>query len=126
MFSLSNARLAGAAINVVLTGEVKTKPTAGLLANGFNYLCAVAPAGLTLATSGLQNFITPTPDGNAATSDSVQLPVADGYRVCMYIDGVGWYDEGGLPVDTEVLDAGFLIQNREGSRPYTVSVPASY
>ena len=120
-------RTAGAPINLVVSGEIKTKPTSGVLATGFNYLGAVAPVGLTLLNSGLQNFITPSPDGNATTSDSVQIQIAGGaYRVCMYIAGAGWFDEGGNPADAAILDSGCLIMNRGAARPYTISVPTSY
>jgi len=113
-------------INLVVSGEIKTVPTSGVLTPGFNYLGAVAPVGLTLATSGLSSYISPSPDGDAATSDSVQIQVGGAYVVCMYIDGIGWYSETGDPVDNQVLNTGFLIQNRGTTKPYTVSVPSSY
>ena len=120
-------RVAGSSISLVTSGEVKTVATSGILTSGFNYLGAVSPVGLTLLQSGLQNFITPSPDGNAATSDSVQVQVAGGaYRVCMFITGAGWFDEAGDPADNVVLDSGLLIMNRSAAKPYTISVPATY
>ena len=120
-------RTAGVSRNLVVSGEVKIKPTSGVLATGFNYLGVVAPAGLDLLGSGLQNSITPSPDGVASTSDNVQVQIAGGaYRVCMYITGAGWFDEGGAPAGDQVLDSGLLIVNRGAPKPYVISVPATY
>lgn len=123
-------RVGGSPISFVTDGEIKTTPTSGVLAPGFNYLCSVAPAGLNLGNSGLQNFISQSPDGDTSTVDTVQVQVAGGaYLVCYYYnDGstTGWFDEGGNPAESVSLDSGLLILNRGASKPFTLSVPTSY
>ena len=126
-------RIAGGPINLVVSGEVKLDPTSGVLANGFNYLGAVAPAGLTLGDSGLEAFISQSSDGDTSLVDTVQVQLdgpSGAYRVCYYFnDGAGfegWFDEGGDPADDQALDSGFLIFNRDAAKPYTVSVPGFY
>jgi hypothetical protein len=123
---------AGAPLTLTVTGEVKTVPTNNVLLSGFNYVGAVAPVGLTLANSGLQNFLTiATNETEAGTiADFVLQQQPDGtYRTAYYFnDGetVGWFDTGGDPADTLVLDTGFLIQNKGSNKSYTLSVPSSY
>ncbi|PAW66599.1 MAG: hypothetical protein B9S30_08000 [Verrucomicrobiia bacterium Tous-C5FEB] len=128
-------RGAGTSYNLVVTGEIKTKPTSGVLVNGFNYLGAVAPVGLTLQQSGLQNSITQSPDGDLLTSDQVQIQNPDGsFLNCYYFnnglageDNVqGWFDQDNADASGYTLDSGFLILNRGGTKPYTIAVPTSY
>jgi hypothetical protein len=121
-------RIAGAPINLVVSGTVKTKPTGGVLAGGgFNYLSSVAPAGSTLASSGLSSFITPSTDGDFTTVDNVLIQKPDGSYVTHYYfdDGTttGWFDDGGNSTDTEPLTGGFLLQNRGVAKPYTIAAP---
>ena len=124
-------RVAGDPVNLVVTGEVKTTATAGVLVNGFNYLNAVAPVGLTLGTSGLQASLTASADGNPATADNVLLPNASGgYVTAFYFNygqGVeGWLDsEGNLAADYDLED-GFLVLNRGAAKAFSLSVPTSY
>lgn len=131
-------RAAGAPINLVVTGEVKTTKTSGALDPGFSYLGAVAPVGLTLATSGLENFMGHSADGIVTDDntgkyvvDTVQIQQPDGgYRVCYYFGdtptGV-WYDAEGNLAGDAVLDGGFLIYSISAlPKPYTVSAPPSY
>lgn len=123
-------RVAGSNINLVFTGEIKSKPTSGILTNGYNYLGAVAPAGLDLDSSGLKNFISHSSTGNTSTVDNVLIPNGAIYRTCYYFnDGAGfegWYDAQGNAVGNLSLTSGFLIFNRGVTKPYTLSVPAGY
>jgi hypothetical protein len=123
-------RVAGSTINLVVTGEVKTVPTSGVLSPGFNYLGAVAPVGLDLDGSGLQNFISQSADGDPATVDNILIPDGAVYRTCYYFnDGAGfegWFDDVGNPAGDAELSSGFLIFNRGGSKSYTVAVPAGF
>lgn len=123
-------RVAGAPLNLVITGEVKTKPTSGALVTGFNYLNSVAPVGLTLAESGLKNFISHSADGDSSTVDNVLIPTpSGGYTTAFYFndgDVEGWLDGEGNLADEYALEDGFLILNRGGVKPYTVATPESY
>jgi hypothetical protein len=130
-------RAAGAPVNLVVTGEVKTTKTSGALDPGFSYLGAVAPVGLTLATSGLENYIGHSADGIAIDDngkyvvDNVQIQTPEGgYRICYYFgDGPTgvWYDAEGNLAGDAVLDGGFLIYSISAlQKPYTVSAPPSY
>ena len=122
-------RVAGAAKSLTISGEVKTKPTGGVLVAGFNYLNSVAPVGLTLDGSNLKSFVSQGTDG--ATVDNVLLPTAlGGYTTCFYFnDGAGaegWLDGDSNLAGGLLLEDGFLILNRGAVKPYTLSVPTSY
>jgi hypothetical protein len=124
-------RVAGGTLSLVVSGEVKTKPTSGMIIPGFNYLGAISPVGLTLGNSGLKDFISQSPDGDFSLVDNVLIPAAGGvYQTTYYFnDGggtEGWFDEFGNPVDTTELASGFLIFNRGVTKPYTVGVPTGY
>jgi hypothetical protein len=123
-------RVTGSNINLVFSGEIKSKPTSGVLTNGYNYLGAVAPAGLDLDSSGLKNFISQSSTGNPSTVDNVLIPDGAVYRTCYYFnDGAGfegWYDAQGSAVGNLSLSSGFLILNRGVTKLYTLSVPAGY
>ena len=123
-------RTAGSTINLVTTGEVKQAPTSGVVNHSWNYMSSVAPAGLTLGTSGLQNFLTPSADGiYTENCDNVYLYTPT-FAICYYYnDGagtVGWYDSNNNDVSNSPLEGAFLILNRGTTKPYTLSVPASY
>lgn len=123
-------RVAGSSINLVISGEVKTQPTSGVLSSGFNYLSGVAPTGLTLANSGLNNFITNSADGDLSTADTVLLPTTSGsYTTCYYFnDGTttGWFTDANDPADNLPISSGIIIQNIGSVKPYTISVPSTY
>jgi hypothetical protein len=124
-------RVAGAPISLVVSGEVKTAPTGGVLVNGFNYLSAVAPVGLTLDSSSLKNYITASTDGDSTSADNVLIQNPGGtYTTAFYFnDGAGvegWLDSEGELAGDLPLDSGFLILNRGGVKPYNVAIPASY
>jgi hypothetical protein len=124
-------RVAGPPINLVVSGEVKTKPTGGVLGAGYNYLNAVVPTGVTLDQSGLKAYISHSSDGSPESADNVLIQTPGGtYTTCFYYnDGAGvegWLDDGSNLAGEYVLDGGFLIYNRAGIKPYTVAVPAAY
>ncbi len=122
-------RVAGTAKSMVISGEVKTKATSGVLVAGYNYLNSVAPAGLTLDGSNLKAFVSQGTD--ASTVDNVLLPTAlGGYTTCFYYnDGAGaegWLDGDSNLAGGFLLEDGFLIFNRGSVKPYTLSVPSTY
>jgi hypothetical protein len=121
-------------ISLVISGEVKTKPTSGVLVPGYNYLSSVAPlgTGLNLGNSGLENFISQSTDGEPSTVDNVFIPLADGsYETCYYFnDGEGtegWFTAGGDPAESIDLTSGYLIYSLSvGNKPYTSNVPTNF
>jgi hypothetical protein len=115
----------------VVSGEVKKSKTSTVINNGFNYIGAVAPAGLTFANSGLENFLTPSPDGDYTVVDNVLIPQADGsYKTVFYVnDGAGttgWYDDAFGDASGVALTSGFLIQNVGSTKSLDIAVPTSY
>ena len=125
-------RGAGSPISLVTSGEVKTKPTQSSLISGWKFLSSVAPAGLTLANSGLNAHLTvlTDPEGSYESVDNIYIPKADGsFDVVYYFDGEegdGWYTSAGDPADSLALEGSFLILNRGAAKPYTINVPSSY
>lgn len=123
-------RIAGSPIDLVLTGQVKTEATSGVITPGWNFLSSVAPTGITLGTSGLKDFLTPT-DGDYLTVDNVYIPNADGsFTIAYYYDDgseATWYTAEGNPASDLALESGFLVFSRSASaKGYTLNVPTSY
>lgn len=122
----------GSSIDLVISGELKTKPTKGTLFSGFNFLGAVSPVGLTLANSGLEESLTiATNEAEAAdTADYVLQQNDDGtYRTAYYFnDGEtqGWFDLDGETADDLVLDTGYLINNKGVPKQISLDVPTNY
>ena len=124
-------RVAGAPVSLVTSGEVKTKPTSGVVIPGWNILSSVAPVGLTLDGSGLQNFISTSDDGDFLTVDNVYIPTGASSTIVYYFDDgspdTGWYTSDGDPAGDLTLEGAFLIFSRSVSNsPYTLSVPTNY
>lgn len=126
-------RQAGTDITLVIDGEIKKAPTSGTLKTGYNFLGGVTPAGATLATSNLKNFLTiaTNEEQAATTADLVLFQQPSGaYRTAYYFDDgqtAGWFDAEGNPADDASLNGGFLIQNRGASaKPYTLALPSFY
>ena len=122
-------RKAGDPLNLVVSGEVKTVPTSGVVAPGWNFLSGVAPAGLTLGNSGLKNFLSST-DGDYLTVDNIYIPNPDGsFTIAYYYDDgseAEWYTADGEPAADLQLNGGFLIFSRSSTKNYTLNVPTSY
>jgi hypothetical protein len=130
-------RVAGAAKSLIVSGEVKTTPTKSALGGGFNFLSSVAPVGLTLLQSGLQNYISTSADGNSLIVDNLIIDVAGTQTNVYYFDanqngirdegdGDGWYTAGGTSADAFTIEGGFYMSNLGASKPYVISVPSSY
>ncbi len=127
--SLFVQRAAGSPLDLVITGEVKTGKTGGVLIPGFNYVNGVAPVGLTLANSGLETSIAIDTDGTQTNIDYVLLQQGGVYTSCYYFnDGdaasKGWYDLQGNSANDLSIEGGFLIKSASGPKLYTVNVPS--
>jgi hypothetical protein len=124
----------GSTLNLVVSGEVKTAKTSGVITYGWNYLCAVAPVGLTVGTSGMEAYMTHDTDGNWPTNgtDLLLVPNGSGAYITTYYfnDGagtMGWFDDQANDATNLALDTGFLVSKKAaGSVAYTLNVPASY
>jgi hypothetical protein len=123
-------RTAGAPIELVTSGEVKTVPTSSMLLPSWNFVSSVAPVGLTLGNSGLEAYVSADSEGDYLAVDNIFIPNVDGsFTVAFYFDDgdtTGWFDIGFGDASDFALEGGFLILNRGGSKPYTISVPTSY
>ena len=125
-------RSAGINVSLVMSGEVKLKPTAGVLIPGYNYMSSVSPAGLTLGNSGLENYLSQSVNGAPFTTvDNVLVPTATGFTICYYSTGgeeapAGWYTSGDASASLVNLEGGFLIRNRGVAKPYKINIPISY
>ena len=130
-------RVAGISKTLTISGEVKTSATKSVLGSGFNFLSSVAPVGVTLLGSGLQNYLSTSATGDPLTVDNVIVNVAGTQTNTYYFDlnqngikdvadGDGWYTAGGDPADTFELAGGFYISNLGAPKPYKISVPTSY
>lgn len=121
-------RVAGSDIDLVVSGEVKTTATGGVLAAGFNYLNGVVPAGLTLGSSGLSAYVSASADGDFTLVDNLLIQNVDGsYTTNYYFDDgsgtTGWFDTDGNPADASALDGGFLLNNVGATKPYVITAP---
>lgn len=116
-----------AARSVVLVGQVKTGKTRVTLQTGRNFVANLCPvnagganpsaAGLTLATSGLQGFL--TAGRVSALADLVLIWNGVGYNQYFYatggLAGTGWRRVGGGTTDqggVALPDGAFVIQRR--------------
>jgi hypothetical protein len=119
-------------VNLVISGEVKTVGTNSVISQGFTVLGVVAPAGLTLKTSGLENSLYPSL--NAGNADKVWVPQADGTFKRYYRRGSAWRDfdaqSADLPAGTDpALNGAILIERTAaaaGTSNLKLEVPASY
>lgn len=119
------------ASDFVVTGQVKLEETASVLQPGFNLLNAVVPAGLTLGTSGLEDFIKQSTDGTTNGGvDTVLIPDPlnpGSFKTYFYLNlpptFVGWFD-GENSADDVKLEGAFFLNNREGTvKPYRINKP---
>lgn len=127
-------RQAGATLNLLVCGEVKLDATRGTLHNGFNFLNAVAPVGLTLALSGLESSI----DWQEGEADTVfdEIQVLDGVWTTYYFyddpndpthEYTGWWSDTGNPADGVILNGGMLINKvGAGTSPLIINIPMTY
>ncbi|MGJ8644549.1 MAG: hypothetical protein ACSHX9_14155 [Luteolibacter sp.] len=118
------------ATDFVITGQVKEQNTGSVLNPGFNLLNPVVPAGLTLGTSGLQDYILASTDGGDTGVDKVLIPDSEtpgAFKTYYYVNApgvfVGWFD-GTDPADDVKLEGAFFLNNVEGSvKPYLINGP---
>lgn len=124
----------GTAKDLVLTGEVKTKGSNVLLAQGQNLISVIPPTGSTLFNAGLQGDIAGS--ALASTADIVWVPNGSGSFVRYWYKSTspaGWRttstgsdNTGAVSVDVP-LPPSILIQRRSATpKVVTMDVPAAY
>jgi hypothetical protein len=124
----------GTAKSLVLTGEVKTTGSNNVLATGLNPMSIVAPAGLTLQTSGLQGDIASAT--SATNADKVWVPNGTGGYTKYYhritIAPTGWRttttgsnDTGAAPLNLP-LEGAVIIERKGVAKVISMDVPSSY
>lgn len=120
-------RQAGDPITFVVDGEIKPKPTSGVITPGWNFLSSVYPVGLTLSQSGLQNFLTKSSDGSFDTVDNVYIPTANGFETAYFYDDgseANWYTVSGNLANDLKIEGAFLILSRAASaKAYKLNIP---
>jgi hypothetical protein len=122
---------ATASVNLVVTGEVKTEPTAATVAGGFNYIGSVYPAGATLSSAF--DSAVPTLDrgfGGIGGADVFFVPDGLGGLNQYYYDDLelSWADVNGLPVDGSLiqLPSGVIFSNEGSPISLKITPPAFY
>ncbi len=124
----------GTAKDLVLTGEVKTKGSNVLLAQGQNLISVIPPTGSTLFNAGLQGDIAGS--ALASTADIVWVPNGSGSFVRYWYKSTspaGWRttstgsdNTGAVSVDVP-LPPSIIIQRRSATpKVVTMDVPAAY
>jgi len=124
-------RKPGSSINLVTSGQIKDKPTSGVLNTNWNLLSSVSPTGLTLSNSGLNAFISKSEDGDFTVVDNIYIPNGSSFDIVYYFDDgspdTGWYTTGGDPAGNLKLEGAFYLLSKSASaKPYTLSVPSFY
>ena len=123
-----------APISLVTTGEIKKTSTAFVANDSFSLVGAVYPAGSTLASSGLKNYLTASPNAAASEADVIFMPDGAGNFVrafyTTYTDDMAY--NGWLNADTyaqipdQALTPGFFINKIGSNISGLMTAPASY
>ncbi|MBT8036227.1 MAG: hypothetical protein KJO21_01665 [Verrucomicrobiae bacterium] len=118
--------------DIMISGTVKTVPTAYTISQEWNLLSGEYPAGQTLGNSGLSANIAGSADGNPAGADILWAPngvLFDKYYYVTLSGSEGWYKVGatseGLKGDT-VLPSGVYLQDADASGGGVITPPTSY
>ena len=119
-----------AADSFIVSGEVKPAATVSTLASNFNLISSVAPAGLTLATSGLSQYLAASTTGAKIGADLVVIPnpgnpgtFFEYYYVNVPGVFVGWFD-GTNAANNVSLQGGFFIRNVGSPKSYKIAGPS--
>lgn len=118
-------------LSLVVTGEVKTEPTAAATSGGFNYIGSVYPAGATLSSTF--DSAVPTLDrgfGGIGGADVFFIPNGSGGFNQYYYDDLeaSWADVNGAPVNGALinLSSGVIFSNEGGPLSLKLTPPAFY
>lgn len=124
----------GTSKDLVLSGEVKTKGSNVLLAQGQNLISIIPPTGSTLFTSGLQGDIAGS--ATASTADIVWVPNgANSYVKYWYksTSPAGWCttttgtnNSGAVSTDVSLPPSIFIQRRSATPKVVTMDVPAAY
>jgi hypothetical protein len=121
-------RKSASPVDLVLTGQVKTTPTISSIANGFNLLGTVYPAGATLQTLGLENDL--VGNNNINTADVVHIPTGNGTyaRYHLRTDGVTWRNATTNTINppSVPITSAIFIERKTTARSLSLTPPVSY
>ena len=115
--------------DVVISGALKTTPTVVMANNGFNFIAAAGPVGLTLGNSGFDAFLSQTPAANGA--DMVFLNNGNGFTQYFNstFNGGAWRlttAQFGAPQDDVELSSGMFIQRAGDDTGGVATLPDFY
>ena len=125
--------VSAAPIDLVVTGEVKTTPTAFVAESDFSLLSSVYPAGATLENSGLSAFVQASANADPTEADVVLLPVSGGFTRAFFSTFTsdpafaGWLDADSFEqVPDRDLTPGYFIQKIGPDINGVASTPSFY
>jgi hypothetical protein len=121
-------------IDLVISGEVKTTPTAFVVDNTFTLLGGVYPAGATLATSGISNYLQKSPNADPTEADNILLPDGAGGFVRAFFstfaddpEFAGWLNSDTFDkIPNQEITSGFFVNKIGPSFTGLNTPPASY
>ncbi len=121
-------------IDLVVSGEVKLTPTAYVAENDYTLLSSVYPAGATLETSGLSDYVQSSANADPTEADVVFLPKSTGGFTRAFYSTfasdplyAGWLNAdtfGQIP--DEAMTSGFLIEKKGPDFTGLNSPPTTY
>ena len=113
--------------SIVVSGDLKTSPTAVANIEGFNAVSNPGPVGVTLGTIGLTDL---TAAANAAAADVVFLPTGPGAFTQYFRHTSGVFRLSTSPFAGDESDAvvpsGFFIQRKSAGTSTVATVPTFY
>lgn len=122
--------------DVVVSGDLKTTPTAFEINQQWNLVGSAYPEGGTLDASGISAYVLPSLNGNPAGVDIVWVPSGVSFTKYYYVSIAanpsldGWYDvdlgAGGGKKGAAELSSGFYIQDTDSAGGGAISPPAYY
>jgi hypothetical protein len=121
-------RKPGTDLDLVISGEVKVKPTNFVVAPGLNIVGSVYPVGVTLANTSFSTQVIASEDGSTATSDTIEIPNGSGgYNTFFYYDDTFdalWANPDLEDKGTEPLTSGYIFRSKSvGAKPLTQTTP---
>ena len=124
-------RIAGAPVNLVISGEVKLSDTVLTVSNGNTFVGSINPVGTTLGNSGLKDSLVADTGVPGAVFDKVLIQQPNGAYITYnyYNDGSvqGWYDTDYNDATNVPLSSGVVIQSATPSaKNVKIKIPSTY
>lgn len=117
-----------AVVNIVVSGQVKTKPTLSSITQGFNLLSTVYPVGSTLQNLGMDSALKKS--NVAGNADNVLFPDGAGGYVRYFLNSAGVWrnatNPGLAPANLPITSAIFIERKDLGAVPLNFVPPSFY